>query len=91
VVSILTSEAPLRRYGIGMTSMIRLTYLGTDGDGEDAGAPPLALPCEIQYWIDTLVAVAADCPNRSAQEPSWRLSEVVRSVNSAAGALGDEA
>jgi hypothetical protein len=61
-----------------MTSKIRLTYLGADGEGEDASAPPLALPCEIQSWINTLVAVAADCPNRSAPEPSWRLSEVIR-------------
>jgi hypothetical protein len=42
-----------------MTSRIRLTYLGVDGEGEDASAQALDLLCELK---STLVAVAADCP-----------------------------
>jgi hypothetical protein len=58
---------------------------------EDAGAQARALLCELQSRIDTLAEVTAHYPNRFAPEPSWRLGNALRHVNSAIAALGGDA
>jgi hypothetical protein len=58
---------------------------------EDASAQALVLLCDLQSRIDTLAAVADDYPNRFAPEPSWRLGNALRRVNSAIAALGGDA
>jgi hypothetical protein len=57
---------------------------------EDAGAQALALLCELQSRIDALAEVAADYPSRVAPQPSWRLGNAIRHVNTAIAALGGE-